>query len=206
MYTVYCHINKLNNKKYVGITKQNINNRWRNGEGYKGQAFYNAIKKYGWEEFTHEILFTNLSRTEAEEKEKYLIKKWNTQNSKFGYNASSGGESGNGGAKCTEHRRKLMSERMKGGKNPMYGTKGGMCGKKLTKEQRNKISKGNKGKVRTPEMLKIMSKNASKPVYCSDGRTFASRKECAKELNCCVDSVIKHIKSGVPIKGVVIWT
>jgi hypothetical protein len=29
---------------YIGITKQNPIERWRNGEGYKGQIFYRAIK------------------------------------------------------------------------------------------------------------------------------------------------------------------
>lgn len=29
-YTVYIHSNKLNDKKYVGITSQNPNRRWQN--------------------------------------------------------------------------------------------------------------------------------------------------------------------------------
>lgn len=32
-YKVYIHTNKLNNKKYIGITKQDPERRWKNGWG-----------------------------------------------------------------------------------------------------------------------------------------------------------------------------
>lgn len=45
-YTVYCHINKVNGKTYVGITSSAPELRWKNGEGYKNcRKFYNAILK-----------------------------------------------------------------------------------------------------------------------------------------------------------------
>ena len=62
-YSVYCHINKINNKRYIGITKDKPVDRWgKDGNGYKTQVFGRAIEKYGWDNFEHKILFENLSK------------------------------------------------------------------------------------------------------------------------------------------------
>ena len=48
-YCVYIHTNKINEKRYVGITCQSTSRRWRNGDGYiQNEHFYRAIQKYGW--------------------------------------------------------------------------------------------------------------------------------------------------------------
>lgn len=72
LFCLYVHENKINGKCYVGITsKQPPQKRWGlNGIGYKGQYFYNAINKYGWDNFEHHILFSNLTVDEASQKEK----------------------------------------------------------------------------------------------------------------------------------------
>lgn len=92
-YVVYCHTNKINGKRYVGITSQKPERRWNNGNGYNGSShFYNAIQKYGWEEFSHEILFTGLTKEEAKNKEIELIAKWDLRNNQKGYNQTDGGD------------------------------------------------------------------------------------------------------------------
>jgi len=93
-FTVYEHINKENSKRYIGITSKDINTRsGKNGLGYKGSTyFYNAINKYGWDNFEHNILKVELSDEEAKNLEIKLIAKYKTTNSEYGYNLMHGGQ------------------------------------------------------------------------------------------------------------------
>lgn len=91
-YKVYVHENKINGKKYFGITKQKLNRRFNEGKGYKeNKRFYSAIQKYGWNNFNHKVLISGISQNEAYEFEKMFIKHYNTTNKKFGYNIEDGG-------------------------------------------------------------------------------------------------------------------
>lgn len=143
-FTLYIHINKLNNKKYIGITKQKVDKRWQNGQGYMScPLFYNAIKKYGWDSFEHKILFVNLTKEEACTLEKELIIFHKSNKREFGYNISNGGECVWLGLHHTEETRKKMSlaksnmseetkqkiinkkkGKLVGKDNPMYGKSG----------------------------------------------------------------------------------
>lgn len=93
-YVLYMHRNILNNKVYIGITKQSPpSKRWHNGEGYiKNKHFYNAIQKYGWNKgFEHLILEENLTKEEACLKEKQKISEFDSLNPEKGYNLVDGG-------------------------------------------------------------------------------------------------------------------
>ena len=91
-YLIYKHVSPSNNV-YIGITSQKPEKRWHGGANYRGQPyFYNAIKKYGWENFRHEIIRTGLTEEEAKIAERKLIKHYNSMNRSFGYNLSSGGD------------------------------------------------------------------------------------------------------------------
>ena len=93
-YTVYKHTNKINGKVYIGITKRPVLERWRVGKGYKSQYFSRAIAKYGWDNFDHEIIDTGLSKRDACQREKALIKAHKSHLTAYGYNMTWGGDGG----------------------------------------------------------------------------------------------------------------
>ena len=135
-YTVYMHKNKINGKVYIGITSQKPEHRFgNNGINYKKSLrFYNAIKKYNWNNFDHLILFTNLSQKQAEEKEIELIAYYKSNDDKYGYNIANGG---NCKGKQSEETKRKISIKNKGKTSWAKG-------KKMSQETKNKISKANK--------------------------------------------------------------
>lgn len=103
IWSVYIHISP-SDKYYVGITSQNpISARWRNGKGYRNNLhFWRVIQKYGWDNFEHEIFAEHLTKDEACEMEKILIRELDSNDVKHGYNKSSGGEYGRAGIKLSD--------------------------------------------------------------------------------------------------------
>lgn len=151
MWTVYKHT-APNGKVYIGITGQKVKNRWRkNGHGYEKQIFYRAIKKYGWENFNHEILFEGLTKKQAGEMEQHLIEKYDCIIPK-GYNKSKGGECGTLGVHPSDETRRKLSEAHKG-QIPW------IKGKHLSIETRKKLSEANKGKHLSSETRRKMSES-----------------------------------------------
>lgn len=145
-YSVYKHTTP-SGKVYIGITSKPVEERWLNGRGYaRNEHFWNAIKKYGWDNIEHRILATGLSKEEASEAEKMYIALYRSHEIKHGYNLTEGGETGivhtmesrrklseskkgqryNIGVPFTEERKRHLSENhadVSGEKNPMYGKK-----------------------------------------------------------------------------------
>lgn len=155
MYIVYKHTTPIN-KVYIGITSQDSSERWRKGEGYRSQMFYKAIQKYGWGNIKHEILFENLTKEEAEQKEIELIHRYKSNHKNYGYNIENGGNSigkhseetkkkigmKNKGKIVSEESRMLMSRNhadVSKSKNPFWG-------KHFTDEQKQKLKENHKGK------------------------------------------------------------
>lgn len=158
-YCVYVHTNKTNGKVYVGLTGMKPEDRWRNGNGYHNKTYFkNAIDKYGWDNFTHEIIKDNLTKEDAANWEIYYISFYKSSDRRYGYNMSSGGENGGGHPQSEETRRKI-------GEN---GYHYGMLGKKLSDETKQKISESNMGRTFSDETRKKLSESALK----NRGRLF----------------------------------
>lgn len=145
-YCVYCHTNKVNGKKYVGITSQKPENRWRNGNGYRNnEHFWRAIKKYKWHNFSHEILYTNLTKNEAEKIEIELIKELKTFEKDKGYNIELGG---NATKTVAEETKRKISRALKG--------------HECSLETKRKISKANIGKPNANKGKKMSAETIEK--------------------------------------------
>ena len=138
----------------------NPNRRWQNGENYRLQKyFYRAICKYGWDNFEHEIIASNLTREEARNFEKLLIKALKACNSAIGYNLTDGGES------------------------PSGATQKGV---KRTKEQRERISAGHKGiklSERAKQKISGSLNYKAKPIF-----QFAKNCEFIQQWDCMMDA------------------
>jgi len=99
MQGIYKVTNKINGKIYIGQSV-NIEDRWRNHKfkpfyeksGQYNSLFYKAIRKYGIENFIFEVV-EECKKEELDEKEKYWIKYYDSNNLEKGYNLTDGGES-----------------------------------------------------------------------------------------------------------------
>lgn len=107
MYTVYMHTSP-DGKKYVGMTAKTPSQRW-NGKYRNNARFHSDIMLYGWDCFKHEVLFENLTKEEAEQKEKALIKLYDTTNPEKGYNIAHGGPSNSGYHHSEETKTKIRN-------------------------------------------------------------------------------------------------
>lgn len=201
-YCVYCHTNKTDGKKYIGITCNKPEIRWGKGRGYVNNRYFSrAISKYGWDGFDHEILYTELTKEQAEEIEIRLIKEHSTTDPACGYNIEQGGNSFD---KFTDEIRAKISQSLKGHyvseetkekiRASKIGQPSGQKGYKRTPEQieRNRLSHmgipaWNKGKVWSKEER---AKFGGKPVKCVElDKVFRSAHEASEELNIAVSSI-----------------
>lgn len=159
---------------YIGVTSRPVEQRWgKNGSQYtknRNPCFYNAIIKYGWDNFEHKILFSDLSEIDAKSKEKELILKYHTcvyDENKNGYNMTFGGD-GMQGYKPSKETLQKMSESHTGKNNSFYGKHHSDIQKKKWSEDRKNTRCGKEnsffGKHHTKETRQKLSEIASKRV------------------------------------------
>lgn len=159
--------NKINGKKYIGVTYSSISRRW---SGHKSKAkqgdkrpLYTSIRKYGIENFEVKVLMEDVPENYLNILEMFWIKELDLQNREKGYNLANGGNVNKGfkiPKEVIEKRRVMFT----GEGNPFYGKKhtdevkrriGKLTSsrpsfnknKKLSDETKEKISRSKKGVI-----------------------------------------------------------
>lgn len=193
---VYLHTNKLNGHCYCGETGQEPQKRWGKGGNeylqkknghYQHPAFALAILKYGWDNFTHEIIYTCESEEEA-----LLFEKEYIETHECEYNCCEGG--GKPPVLCGES-------------NPFYRVRpdkaieksiASRSGVPLSEEHKRKISEGNKGKPKSNEAA--IAKRKKKIICEETGEIFESIEMAAKKVDrnhsCIITAIKKHNRCG----------
>ena len=184
---IYKITNRLNNKIYVGLHKSPVLDESYWGSGRLISA---AIKKYGVENFSREILEWCNTRQELNRRERFWIKKLDSK--RHGYNISDGGDGGatrigmhhsedtkekigrkHRGKYVSKEVKSKLSESLKGRNSPLYGIP-------LTEEHKKKISENRKGKCcgeqhqdfgkhQTRERRERIGKSNSNRIYINNG-------------------------------------
>lgn len=176
MVGIYKITNIVNNKCYIGQSVH-IERRFRE---HKNRSYfteyetplYKAIKKYGIENFTFEII-EECEKSELSDREIFYINKYNSY-SKMGYNLTNGGK-GYSGTHTIEHNKKISIA--KTGKKIQPPSKETLIKrseslKKVihTKEWHEKIGLANRGRVVSEETRKKISESLKGNVISSETR------------------------------------
>lgn len=211
MIGIYKITNIINGKVYIGQA-DDINRRWYHHKYYyqvKDNLIYRAMRKYGIENFSFEVI-EECSIEALDEREIYYIEQYNSYinaEKSNGYNATLGGSTSRGyrhteetkekirekkkGKKLSEETKRKIGEALKGKNNFFYnkhfiGEENSMYGKHHSEESKQKMSKSHKGKKLTQEhkdSLKEARKGGKNPrarkVIC-EGIVFNCIKDCAE--------------------------
>jgi group I intron endonuclease len=177
MYEIYLIKNKVNGKCYVGYTTIGYEKRFSKhvteSLGLSMRYLCKAIRKYGKENFSVELLDTAEEYANAIEKERYYIREYNSfahVKGSNGYNATRGGDGVDGYnvPKTLRLKMRALKKEQKawvGKDNPNYG-KGALMsgekhflyGKRHSRETKEKIAVANKGRhrgIKNPASIKF---------------------------------------------------
>lgn len=167
-WSVYRHTSPSGNI-YIGITSKTPEHRWRNGEGYKNcVVFYKAVKKYGWDNIKHEVLFTNLIEEKAKHLEIELIRHYKRLG--ISYNITDGGDGALGRIVSEETRAKQRAAKLGKPLSEEHIAKiranaAKMKGVPRSEEFKRKLHEINKGKKPSPQTyVALIEYNRTHPI------------------------------------------
>jgi group I intron endonuclease len=197
---IYLITNTLNGKIYIGQkASPKVIERYYGS----GRIITRAIKKYGIENFTREILCWKYSKKTLDKAEIDLINEYDSRNIKIGYNICIGGKGGQKGLKrseetinklksriVSEETRIKMSEVNKGNKNSL--------GYKQSEEHKNKRSEAYKGKKLSEETRNKMKLTKN---FLGHKHTEEAKKKISEAIKKLWESEETRIKMSESAKG-----
>jgi group I intron endonuclease len=165
IWTVYCHTHVASGRRYVGLTKKTMLARWNQhvycaGNRAKGKRshFWAAIRKYGKDAFSHEVLEVCGTLESGNAAEERLIEELDTRNPAKGFNITRGGSHHPSLERKNpwdrpEFREKMIMVNAQTMSRPEVRRKIGDAarGRVFSAETRRKISENNVGKTIGPE-------------------------------------------------------
>jgi group I intron endonuclease len=165
IHSIYKFVNQINGKVYIGYTIHPERRMYEheNKSKFSNLAFHQAIKKYGINNFTFEIIYQSLDGKHCQNiMEEYFIREYHSHvDEGFGYNMTYGGEGQKNptietrwkiGSANRGKKRKPQSEETK--------LKIGLANskKKRTKEEKEHLRQINIGKKHSKESIEKRSK------------------------------------------------
>lgn len=157
-FTVYCHTNCRNGKRYVGWCNTTIETRWeehcKSARGGSMCLFHKAIRKYGEDVWEHEVIERLNTLKMAKRAEICWIAQRRTfayDEGNLGYNETRGGD-GILGYRHTEETKQRLRELNTGSNHPTWGKPSAIRGRKQKPEHVAKRAKALRGKKRDPEI------------------------------------------------------
>ena len=204
---VYKITNIINDKLYFGVTQQELKIRWQQhkcNSNKKSYYLYNAIRKYGFENFQIEIVFEAENKKEMLQKEIEFISLYKTNEKIFGYNNSTGGESSRKGCKVSQETKNKISEYQKNRKRKPH-----------SKETKTAMSLSAKGR----DMSKAIKSSANKrrgkkaynikSVYSVNSKNqinnYESITDASKKTNISISSISNNLSNKTKTAGGLIW-
>jgi group I intron endonuclease len=194
---IYKITNIVNNKCYIGKTGlTTIIERWKehcrmadNGADY---YFHRAIRKYGKEAFGVKILkkFEYHDSRKLNHAERYFIKKYKSNDPRYGYNMTEGGD---GLTNPVPEVRKKIGKANQGNKY--------CVGFHHTKETRKNMSKANQGRKDSEETKRKKSEsNKGKHVFSEEARKKLSADHLGKHPSKKTRKKLSEARKGKPLK------
>lgn len=159
MYCIYKITNLINNKTYVGQHKyKKLNDNYFGS----GVLIKQAIKKYGKENFTKEILEANIETVELANDFEQMYILFERAKGKAEYNVASGGFGTKGCAPWNKGKQNVYSEEQ------LKRLSESHKGYKHTSEQKRKISEANKGRNFSDESKRKMSESRKGIIFSEE--------------------------------------